>query len=65
LSGFINNKEVPYFIDRLKLYVGSNDIDPKELAMADKEEFYVDSIVNHRGDPTKKKTVFFRVRWLC
>jgi hypothetical protein len=35
----VNNKVIPYFIDRLKLYVGSNDIDPKNLSMADKEEF--------------------------
>jgi hypothetical protein len=31
----VDNKVIPYFIDRLKLYVRSNDIDPKELAMAD------------------------------
>lgn len=32
--------------------------------MSDKEEFYVDSIVDHEGDPNKKKSLKFRVRWL-
>jgi hypothetical protein len=60
----ITNKVIPYFIDRLKPYRGSNDIDPKSLSMADKEEFYVDSIVDHTGDPKQKKSLKFRVRWL-
>ena len=60
----VSNKVTPYFIDILKLYIGSNDLDPKELSMADKEEFYVDFIVDHCGDPAKQKTLFFRVRWL-
>ena len=51
----VNNTVIPYFIDILKLYVGSNDIDPKDLSMADKD---------YRGDPTKKKTLFSRVRRL-
>jgi hypothetical protein len=60
----INNKVTPYFTDRLKPYHGSNEIDPKELSLADKEEFYVGSIIDHRSDPKSKKSLFFKIRWL-
>jgi hypothetical protein len=37
--------------------------DPTEVAMHDKEEFEIESILAHRGDRTRKKTLQFLVRW--
>jgi hypothetical protein len=60
----INNKIIEVFIDRLKGYRAENDIDPKDLSMSDREEFYVESILDHRGDLKKKKSLEFKIRWL-
>ena len=46
----INNRTLALFVDRLKKYHADNSIDPKELSMADKDEFYVEKIVDHRDD---------------
>jgi hypothetical protein len=33
--------------------------------MADnKDEVRVEALIDHRGDPKKRKTLFFRVRWV-
>ncbi len=37
--------------------------DPKEVAIHDKEEFEIDSILAHRGDKFRRKTLEFLVRW--
>ena len=37
--------------------------DPADVAMHDKEEFEIDSIIAHRGDRTRRKTLQFLVRW--
>ena len=36
----------------------------KELAASDKDEFVVESIIDHTGDPKKRSSLQFRVRWL-
>jgi transposase InsO family protein len=40
-----------------------NRTDPKEVAMNEQGEFYVERILNHRGDKTRRKTMEFLVRW--
>ncbi len=39
-------------------------VDPKEVAMHDSQEFVIDSVLDHRGDRTRRKTMEFKVRWL-
>jgi hypothetical protein len=48
--------------DRLKLYRVER-CEPLWVAAVDKEEYVVDSIVDHTGDPRRKSTLFFRVHW--
>jgi hypothetical protein len=43
---------------------GIHNCDPVEIALRDTNEFYVERIVAHRGDLTKKSTLMFKVRWL-
>jgi transposase InsO family protein len=40
-----------------------NQTDPLDIAMKDQEEFFIDSIINHRGDRNSRKTMEFLVRW--
>ena len=50
----------PYFVDRLKFYHDGGIVNAHDIAMADKDEVRVEALVNHRGDPKKWKTLFFR-----
>lgn len=38
-------------------------VEPKEVAMHDEQEFFIDHIVSHRGDRTRRKTMEFLVKW--
>ncbi len=37
--------------------------DPVEVAMHDQQEFLVELIISHRGDPTRHKSMEFLVKW--
>ena len=51
-------------ISRLKPFIYDKErTDPKEVAMHDQEEFVIESILDHRGDRTRRKTMEFKVRW--
>ena len=47
----------PFFYDPLR-------INPKDVAIANAREFYIDRILLHRGDINKKTSMEFLVRWL-
>ena len=60
----ISNKSNTYFVDRLKLYDStSTDYTPEAIALVDNDSFIVESIVDHRGNPNKKSSMYFKVRW--
>jgi hypothetical protein len=61
----LSNKTIPFFVDRLKSYRDTNEVSPMDVALADKAEYYVDSVLDHfpKGSSIKKKYVLFRVRW--
>jgi transposase InsO family protein len=40
-----------------------NHVDPLDIAMKDQEEFFIDSIVSHRGNKSRRKTMEFLVHW--
>ena len=37
--------------------------DPKTIAMDDEQEFLIESVIAHRGDRTRRKTLEFLVKW--
>jgi transposase InsO family protein len=37
--------------------------DPKEVAMHDQQEYVLDSVLDHRGEKSRRKTMEFLVRW--
>ena len=38
-------------------------VDPRDVALRDIEEYYVERILAHSGNPTKFKTLQFHVNW--
>jgi len=59
----------PFFIDQLKAFNLSENMDfqsCKDIAMRDRDEFIVESIIDyrHRGNIKRRKELEFRVRWL-
>jgi hypothetical protein len=63
----VSNKVYPVHVSRLKKLVvpaGFTREQLKDLALNDHQEFKVDHIVDHRGDPRRKAGMEFLVRWL-
>ena len=61
ITGKINQ----YSLERLKPYNAHNtDYDPYDIALLDREEeFVVESIIDHKGNPKYKSDMYFLVRW--
>jgi len=38
-------------------------VDPRDIALRDNDEYYVERILAHSGNPTKLKTLQFHVKW--
>ncbi len=38
-------------------------VDPREVALTDRDEFVIEKVIDHRGDLTKKSSLTFKVRW--
>ena len=38
-------------------------VDPRDIALRDREEFFVEKILAHRGDVGRLKTLAFHVKW--
>jgi hypothetical protein len=65
VTDLVSNKILRIHIDRLRLFTCADNTNPQELleiAAADKDEYVVESIVNHRGN--KKSNYEFLIRWL-
>ena len=47
----------PFIFDPLRVI-------PKEVAVQNNQEFFIEKILAHQGDPNRKPTMYFKVRWL-
>lgn len=58
-------KVIPFHISRLKLFDASRCPDPTALASVDKDEWVVETILDHRGPQSgrPKTKLEFKVRW--
>jgi len=60
----VTDKEEVHHVKTLKSYhTDSHFLSPEAVALKDKGEFVVHSIVNHHGDPKRKSDMDFLVRW--
>ena len=54
-----------FHISRLREFFFDADIvNPQEVALRDTEEFYIERILEHRGDVKRLRSLEFKVRWL-
>ena len=64
LWNFVTNDTVEHHIKDLRPYeVDEQFLSPNAVALKDKGEFVVESIVAHSGKPTRKSDMDFLVRW--
>ena len=59
----LTQKTTPVFVDRLKSYTHDGSMDIKDVALPDRDEYVVDRIIEFTGDPKKKRSLSFKVRW--
>lgn len=55
---------VRFHLSRLRKYDASMTDDPVALAAVDTDEYVVEAIIDHRGNPNRRSTLEFLVRWL-
>jgi transposase InsO family protein len=64
VQDLITGKVSETHISNLKPFLYDKDsTDPYEIAMQDQQEFLIDHIVTHDGDPKNKTALLFKVRW--
>ena len=65
LLDLITNKEKNYHITDLKAFFFDPTIhDPLDIARKDYLEFFVEKVLAHKGDPRRKKSLEFQIKWL-
>ena len=53
-----------YHVTRLREFrYDDRFVDPRDIALRDVDEYYVERILAHSGNPTKLKTLQFHVKW--
>ena len=65
LFDLVTKKEKLVHVTRLKEFIFNPHItDPKDIARRDYLEYFVESIVDHRGSTSRKSELHFYVKWL-
>ena len=64
LQDLVTNKEYEYHITQLKSFqYDKNETDPTDIARKEAQEFVVDQVLQHRGNPKERGTLEFLVKW--
>jgi hypothetical protein len=64
LQDLVTNKEYEYHVTQLKTFqYDRNETDPVDIARKEAQEFVVDQVLQHRGDPKKRSTLEFLIKW--
>jgi len=64
LQDLITSKNFDIHISKLSPFNFDNTrTDPKSVAMDDAQEFLIESVLSHRGDRTRRKSMEFLVKW--
>ena len=65
LLDLISGKEMDFHLSDMKPFVfDSAVVDPMDVARRDYMEYFVDKILQHRGNPKKSSSMEFEVSWL-
>jgi hypothetical protein len=61
----VTNKTEEVHVKRLKAFDYDPEMDnPLKLAAADYDEFIIERVLEHTGDPKRKSSLDFLVKWL-
>ena len=60
----VTRKTYTVHVSRLKLFNTDSGVSPKDVARHDYQEFVVEKILGHKGNPTQYGKMEFNVRWL-
>jgi hypothetical protein len=63
IQHLLTAKETDVHISRLKPFLVDPTIDPKSVVMHAEQEFMVEEILDHRGDPKRRTEMEFLVKW--
>ena len=64
LQNLVNDELEDFHVTRLREFrYDDRFVDPRDVALRDVEEYYVERILAHTGNPTKLKTLQFHVKW--
>jgi hypothetical protein len=63
LLNLATNKLEHHHITDLREFVYDEHVNPEEVARADKQLRLVDKVLSHKGDPSKKTSMEFYIRW--
>jgi hypothetical protein len=65
IQHLVHGKSLDTHISNLRpFFYDPTNVDPKDIAVANEGEFYIDRIISHRGDTNRRSTMEFQVRWL-
>ena len=64
LQNIVTDDLGEYHVSRLRPFFYDHDDVPRHTANRDTQQWDVDAIIDHAGDPNHRKELFFRVRWL-
>ncbi len=65
VQDLVTNKEEDYHVTQLKAFkYDVMEVDPVEIARKEQDEFVVEKVLEHRGNPKRRKTLQFLIQWL-
>ena len=64
LENLVTGELQDYHVSQLHPFYYDNEDVPRQTAMRDTQQWDVESIITHAGDPSHRKEMKFRVRWL-
>ena len=63
LENLVTGEFKEYHVSQLHPFYYDDEDVPRQTAMRDSQQWDVDSIISHAGDPSHRKEMKFRVRW--
>ena len=64
IQDLLSGKEITTHISNVKEFEFDSDrTTPKEVALHSSEEFFIEQILEHTGDKSRRGTLSFKVRW--
>jgi transposase InsO family protein len=64
VQNLVTLKNEDFHVTDLKEYLyDPQTSSPEQVALSDSQSFIIERVIRHKGNPNKKKTLFFKVKW--